>query len=229
MERSTPKVIKRPKVVGNIEEIKATEVIKRPEVFGIIEEPKANRVIKIPKVVKADVKRKRFVNPITLSYVLRPTYLAALGKIEKRDEEWQQKLKTFKEISQKIEKKINNQKPVQLKNDTKSFGIKIINKNGPLIHLNSTIDSVASLLKKQLNEMKRIKHFETLRLTFKKTTVDADKNEPKTIFKSKAKTTINENEINEGIQASDQEILNGMAVWLSEGSRWTVESINDQL
>ena len=47
------------------------------------------------------------------------------------------------------------------------------------MQLNSTIDSVGSLLKKQLNEMKRIRHIETLKLTFKKTTVDAEKNEPK--------------------------------------------------
>ena len=85
----------------------------------------------------------------------------------------------------------------------------------------STIDSVTSLLKKQLNEMKGIKH------------IDADKNEPKLIFKtayfsSKAKAIINENETNESIQTSDQEILNGIAVWLSEGSRWTVESIDKQ-
>ena len=51
------------------------------------------------------------------------------------------------------------------------------------MQLNSTIDSVASLLKKQLNEMKRIKYIETLKLTFKKTKVDADKDEPKIIFK----------------------------------------------
>ena len=66
-----------------------------------------------------------------------------------------------------------------------------------------------------------------------KTTVDADKNEPKMTFKtayfnSKAKTVINENEINESIQTSNQEILNGIAVWLSEGSGWTLESIDDQ-
>ena len=65
--------------------------------------------------------------------------------------------------------------------------------------------SVLSGLEKQINEMKGIKHFETLKLTFKKTTVDADKNEPKTIFKttyfnSKAKTIIDENIINESIQ-----------------------------
>ena len=40
MERTAPKVIKRPKVIGhgNIEEIKATKVIKRPKVTGNIEE-----------------------------------------------------------------------------------------------------------------------------------------------------------------------------------------------
>ena len=77
--------------------------------------------------------------------------------------------------------------------------------------------------------MKGIRLVETLKLTFKETTVGADKNEPKKIFKtayfnSKAKTIINENEINESIQTSNQEILNGIAVWLSEGSELTVES-----
>ena len=70
------------------------------------------------------------------------------------------------------------------------------------MQLSNTIDSVASLLKGQLNEMKGIKYIETLNLTFKKTTVDADKNESKMIFKtayfnSKAKMIINENEIHE--------------------------------
>ena len=167
--------------------------------------------------------------------MLRLTYLAALRKIRKKDEKVKRK---FEELSQKIEKRINDQRswfPLikAIKNYTKSFGIKIINKNEPIIQLNSTIDSVASLLKKQLNEMKGIKHIETLKLTFKKTTIDADKNEPKMIFKtayfnSKAKTIINENETNESIQTSNEQILNGIAVWLSGGSGWTVESIDDQ-
>ena len=37
----------------------------------------------------------------------------------------------------------------------KSFGIKIINKNEPIIQLNSTTDSVASILIEQLNENER--------------------------------------------------------------------------
>ena len=65
--------------------------------------------------------------------------------------------------------------------------------------------------------MKEIKYVETLKLTFKKTTVDADKNEPKMIFKtayfnSKANTIINGNETNESIQTSNEEILNGISV-----------------
>ena len=157
--------------------------------------------------------------------MLRPTYLAALRKIKKKDEELQRKLD---EVAQKIEKKINDKKSwfpsrKALKNCTKSFGIKIINKNEPIIQLNRTIDSVASLLKKQFNEMKGIKYVETLKLTFKKSTVNADKNEPKMIFKtayfnSKTKTIINEDEVNESIQASNHKISNGIGVWLSEGS-----------
>ena len=94
-------------------------------------------------------------------------------------------------------------------------------------------DSVTSLLKKQLNEMKGIKNIETLKLTLKKTTINADKNEPKMVFKTayfnnKAKTIINQTEVNESIQTSNQEILNGISVWLSEGSGWTIESVDDQ-
>ena len=47
-------------------------------------------------------------------------------------------------------------------------------------------------------------------------------------FNSKAKAIINKNEINESIQISNQKISNGIAVWLSEGSGWTMESIDDQ-
>lgn len=37
-------------------------------------------------------------------------------------------------------------------------------------------------------------------------------------FSSKAKTITNENELNKELQTSKQEILNGIAVWISEAS-----------
>ena len=65
--------------------------------------------------------------------------------------------------------------------------------------------------------MKGFKHIETLKLAFQKTAIDADKKEPKMIFKTayfngKVKTLIIQSKIIESIQTSDQEILNGIAV-----------------
>ena len=139
-----------------------------------------------------------------------------------------------------VEQKVDDRKSVPklwfplrkaLKNYTKSFGITIINKNSPLIQLNGTMDSVASLLKKQLNETKGIKYIEKLKVTFTKTIID--KNKSKIIlktayFNSKSKIIITKNEINENIQTSKQEILNGIEVWLPEGSGWAIESIDKQ-
>ena len=75
MKRTAPKVIKRPKVIRKIKEIKVNKVIKRPKITG------------------NNDKRKRYVNPITLNYVLRPTYSAAFRKIKKKDEELQPKVR----------------------------------------------------------------------------------------------------------------------------------------
>ena len=72
----------------------------------------------------------------------------------------------------------------------------------------------------------------------KKTTVNADKNEPKIILKTacfsqlvsiiKQKQYIDKNKIIESIQRSNQEIFNGIALWLAEGSGWTAQSIDEQ-
>ena len=67
VEQTAPKAIKKLEVIGNINEI------KRPKIIGNLEEPNANSVIKIPKVAKVDDKHKRYLNPITLNFVLRPT------------------------------------------------------------------------------------------------------------------------------------------------------------
>ena len=65
-----------------------------------------------------------------------------------------------------------------------------------------------------------------LKITFKRAA--GETNLYKTpYFNSKTKIIINENEIGRELRTSEQEILNGIAVWLSEGSGWTVVSIND--
>ena len=46
VKRTASKVIKMPKVIGNIKEIKANKVMKRPKIIGNTEEPKANRAMR---------------------------------------------------------------------------------------------------------------------------------------------------------------------------------------
>ena len=66
-----------------------------------------------PVRLKSNDKRKKYLNPKTGNMILWKSLLAskckemsALSAIKhKGNEEWQPKLKTFKEISQKIEKK----------------------------------------------------------------------------------------------------------------------------
>ena len=83
---------------------KRRNIEKKPTIIG---KPK-KRIIKQPTIIFNKIDgRRRYVNPITLNYVLRPTYLAALRKLKRKDEELQRK---FDKVSQKIEKKINDEK-----------------------------------------------------------------------------------------------------------------------
>ena len=74
--------------------------------------------------------------------------------------------------------------------------------------------------------MKGLKFVETLKVTFKKTVND------KTVYKtayfnSKPQIIINNTEIPESLQLSKQKILNMIAQWISEGSGWTIESVDN--
>ena len=46
-------------------------------------------------------------------------------------------------------------------------------------------------------------------------------------FNSKAQTIINNTEIPNALQLSKQQILNIIAKWISEGSGWTIESVDN--
>ena len=49
----------------------------------------------------------------------------------------------------------------------------------------------------------------------------------KLYFNSKAKTITNANEIESELYASQQEILGMIEVWISEGSGWTVDRVEN--
>ena len=73
MEQTVPKVIKRSKVIGNIEEIKANKVIKRPRVITSIKDVK-------PIKLRSNDKRKRYLNPKTDNMVVWKSLLASKRK-----------------------------------------------------------------------------------------------------------------------------------------------------
>ena len=113
-----------------------------------------------------------------------------------------------------------------LKGYTKSFEISIKNDKDPLVQLQNTRPAIENHITKILTSMKGLKFVETLKVTFKKQ--DGDGTLYKTAyFNSKPKTIINNTEINEALQLSKQQILNMIAQWISEGSGWTIESVDN--
>ena len=69
--------------------------------------------------------------------------------------------------------------------------------------------------------MKGLKFVETLKVTFKKSTKDGTLDKT-AYFNSAAQIIINNLEITKSLELSKQQILNKTAVWISEGSGWTI-------
>ena len=113
-----------------------------------------------------------------------------------------------------------------LKGYTKSFEIGIKNNKDPLAQLQNTRKAIEYHIIKILTSMKGLKFVETLRVTFQK--LAKDEIVYKTAyFNSKPQTIINNTEIPEALQLSKEQILNMTAQWISEGSGWTVESVDN--
>ena len=77
-----------------------------------------------------------------------------------------------------------------------------------------------------LSSINGLRFGETLRVTFKKLANDEIAYKP-AHFNSKSQTIINNMEIPEALQSSKEQILNIIAQWVSEGSGWTVESVDN--
>ena len=113
-----------------------------------------------------------------------------------------------------------------MKGYTQSSEIGINNKKDPLAQLQNTRKAIEYHISSILKSMKGLKFVETLRVTFKK--LANDEIVYKTAyFNSKPQTIINNTEIPEALQLSRQQILNMIAQWISEGSGWTNESVDN--
>ena len=111
-----------------------------------------------------------------------------------------------------------------LKGYTQSFDVELRDKKDPLLQLQKSRRAVEYLFNNLLVQTKGFKFVETLQVKFVKDSDDKpiQKNG---YFNSTTDLIINKTDIKLAIQASQQQILNKIAQWISEGSGWTIQSI----
>ena len=104
-----------------------------------------------------------------------------------------------------------------LKGFTKSYEIRLKTDRDALVQLQNTRLAISRLFNTILNNTKGFKFVETLKVTFMKRKDDDNIYKP-AYFNSRAQIVINPNDFLSSLQLSQQQILNGIGVWLSEGS-----------
>ena len=119
-----------------------------------------------------------------------------------------------------------------LKGHVKSYGIELQDNLNPLNHFTKTKALVESHLENLLKDMKGFKFIEMLEVTFEKDSIDSKTGKHVSIYKTaffngKAKTITKANDIEPELSMSRQEILNVIDKWVSEGSGWVINSINN--
>ena len=111
-----------------------------------------------------------------------------------------------------------------LKGFTKSFDVELRDNKDPLLQLQKSRRAVEYLVNNLLVQTKGFKFVETLQVKFVKFS-NYKKIQKNGYFNSTTDLIINETDIKLAIQASQQQILNKIAQWISEGSGWTILSI----
>ena len=181
---------------------------------GWVRNPNTNRWIKI------DGPTYRRIYPIQHT----------LNKIDKIHQEINETSKSIDDKYKKVsDGLVSSPKITQiqkaLKNSTKSFAVDIVDNKDPLHQLAETKKVMEHYLNKELNELKGFKYVETLKMVFEKKI--RNKTTIKTAyFNSKTKTILNKKEIDEVLQTSRQELMKAIGQWISEGSGWTILSVD---
>ena len=108
---------------------------------------------------------------------------------------------------------------------TKSYEVGIKNETDPLIQMSSTRLAIAHFMKQLLTQMKGIKFIETLAIYFEQQKGNQTVSRIG-YFNSKPKTITNANDFQESLDVNVEQIMNDIHKWISEGSAWTIKSIN---
>ena len=109
---------------------------------------------------------------------------------------------------------------------TKSFDVELRDKKDRLIQLQKSRRAIEYHFNNLLIQTKGFKFIETQKVKFIK--YSDDKNIIRNVFfNSSTDLIINKTDIKLSLQASQQQILNKIAQWISEGSGWTIQSIEN--
>ena len=111
-----------------------------------------------------------------------------------------------------------------LKNFTKSYTVHVVNNKSLLDQLTAVKNNITKTLETELSQMKGLKFVQTVKIAFIKPTQE-NIHVKDVYFNSKSYTVINNNDIEGNIKLSIEEIVNKAAVWLSEGSGWTIDRV----
>ena len=113
-----------------------------------------------------------------------------------------------------------------LKGYTQSFEVELRNEKDPLVQLQKSRRAVEYLFNNLLVQTKGFKFVETLQVKFVKYS-NNNKILKNGYFNSTTDLIINKTDIKLALQTSQQQILNKIAQWISEGSGWTIQLIEN--
>ena len=113
-----------------------------------------------------------------------------------------------------------------LKGFTKLFEVSLRYDRDALVQLQNTRLAVGQLFSVILSDTKGFKFVKTLKVTFVKRKDEHNIYKP-AYFNSRAQIIINPNDFLPSLGLSQQQLLNGIGVWLSEGSGWNISNIDE--
>ena len=201
--KATPKPIPKPRK-------KNPKPIPKPRVKSMRPVP-VPRTLPLPKPL--DEKVKKLIVEITPYY--KPKAIEAINKI-------------LKDKNYLIEITIKKIKKKALRNRVKSFEVVLRVRKDPARQFYYTTPGVAEELRSIFNTDGAMKVQVTLHVLFKKKKISGEGEvfEYKdAYFNSTAFTILNEYQIIDALDKAAEEINNKIAVWLSEGSGWTIVEI----
>ena len=119
-----------------------------------------------------------------------------------------------------------------LKGHAKSYEIELLDNLNPLNHFTKTRPQTESHLEDLLKTMKGFKFIKTLEVTFEKDTINSKTGKRVSIhktafFNGKAKIVTKVDDLESELNMSGQEILNTIDKWVSEGSEWVIDRIDN--